>query len=114
MPSTRVFRSLGLFVAEDFLAEAECLEYRTAIAGSVFEPGAIRTRGTVEEVDVGRRAVQIAAVPRTIRSRMKARSCEIGCRLETHFGVALQDCEHPQFLDVRARGLSCSPHRRHG
>jgi predicted 2-oxoglutarate/Fe(II)-dependent dioxygenase YbiX len=102
MPSTKVFRSLGLFLAEDFLAATECLEYCAAIARSPFELGEVRTQGSVEQVDVARRAVQIAAVPPALKSQLKVRLCEIQRRLEEHFGVALQDCENPQLLTYGA------------
>ena len=98
MPSVGVFRSLGLFVADDFCTEHDCREYQDAIERGTVEYAAIRTRDSVDEVNENRRKVHIAEVSTALKSRLKAQLRDVKPSIEAHFHIPLADCESPQFL----------------
>lgn len=111
MPKAGFFGKLGLFVAEEFLDAEACVELRSDINCSQFEPGTVlgedeHAGGVVDEtVRAVRRARGMPAIRRNVGSRLKALLPE----LENHFRVSLSEFEGPEFL-VYGPGSFYTPH----
>jgi SM-20-related protein len=98
MPALEVFRSLGLFVADEFLSENECHQYSATMRICENSKGTVAREADRELVDETRRQVSIAAVPHAVRSVVQSRLDEIKPKLAEHFAAQLGECEVPQFL----------------
>jgi SM-20-related protein len=97
MPAADFFRSLGLFVAQDFFDVAWCERLRRE-ASSASKSHATVVNKSIERFNQGVRKTKWAGVSTPTISAVKARFLAVKPRLESHFNVTLAGCEEPQFL----------------
>ncbi len=99
MRSAKFFRSLGLFVAEDFVSADFCANLRSDMDASVFRKATVIKDGIEGVLDEESRKVVSVQMPeetwRSVRERLRS----IKPSLEEHFRVALsRKCQGPDFL----------------
>ena len=75
-------------------ARAELLAQLEAAHGA---PATVLSADAGGRMDAARRTTRVA-VPAETRARVKQRLMERRAQLEAHFGIALTECEEPQFL----------------
>jgi SM-20-related protein len=98
MPNANFFRSLGLFVQENFLAPGFCAELRAEMSHGKSRAAAIfgeKTEGVLEE---SVRKVATVDVERSLESKTRERLLGVMPALQNHFKVSLDDCQGPEFL----------------
>jgi predicted 2-oxoglutarate/Fe(II)-dependent dioxygenase YbiX len=113
LPAAPFFRSLGLFVVEDFLSQDECLRLRTEMKAVALEKGKLynSTGGAGAAVDENFRQAYDAIVADDTISAMRQRIRGIRPALADHFHVSLSDeCHGPDFVTYLPGGFF-SPHR---
>ena len=98
------FARFGLFVLERFLDESSCARLRREMQSSSLSPASVG-HGAGEVIDEDARAAKWARVSAESRSWVRQRLLELKPRLEYHFGMALKDCQAPQFLVYRVGGF---------
>ena len=111
MPSADFFRSLGLFVAEDFLSADSCLALRSEMDASASKKATIY-RGVQEGIldESSRRALAARvseATWRLVGDQLRA----IKPRFEEHFGVSLSPNFHGPVFLIYPPGGFYRPHR---
>jgi SM-20-related protein len=93
--------SLGLYVARNFLDERECARLVEEVCAARGGPATVYRPGAASPVDERLRRTTRHMLPPETTERVKrlllARKDEVG----RHFGLALNDCEDPQFLRYR-------------
>lgn len=109
MPRFSFFTHLGLMVVKDFLEAELCEALRSEMCSRSGSPASIvdAADGIVDE-DV-RRASWVEISSQT-KSLIKERLSDLQPRLESHFKIALEGFEKPQFLVYR-EGCFYTPHQ---
>ncbi len=111
MPSSRFFRNLGLFVAEDFLSADSCSALRSEMDASAFEKATVIRDGQEGFLDEESRKVLVARVGKETQRSVRERLRGVKQSLEEHFRVSLNSkCQGPDFLIYQAGGFY-RPHR---
>lgn len=99
MPRPEFFRSLGLFVATEFLDPAFCVQIREEMCDGAVRQGRIVGDGREEGVtDESVRRVSSFRVSKSTRLVVESHLEQLRPRLQDHFGLPLTGCEGPQFL----------------
>src|SRR3954447_17807226 len=103
VPAAEFFAKFGFFVHQDLLDPETCLRIRSEMAAA---PNALATvverTGPQEAVDEATRRTKSAKISDATKNNMIERLSGLRPSLETHFNVALQKCQQPQFLVYRA------------
>lgn len=97
MPQTAFFRSLGLFVEDNFVVPAVCTRIKEQMCASACRKGVVVGAGGEEEAETERRVLCARIDASAVRC---VRDCllELKPRLEAHFRVSLSSFETPAFL----------------
>jgi SM-20-related protein len=98
MPTADFFRGFGLFVVESFFDRDLCSRLRADIHVGVPSAGTVGSHGAEFVVDRDVRRVAQTKINDTSTALVKTRLMGLKPDLERHFGVALADCQAPQFL----------------
>jgi len=97
MIDVRFFQMLGFLVEPNFLTSDDCGRIRREMVSSNPEPaGVVHDGKTV--LDPGRRSTTRVEVGEASHRLVENKLSTARRSLERHFGVALQDCQEPQFL----------------
>ena len=97
MPRAEFFRNFNLFVLSGFLDRAACEDLIAEIRDRPLDKALLST-GLDENIRRARETALRDTHGPSIRSKLRKLKPDI----ERHFGVALEDCEHPQFLNYSA------------
>lgn len=113
MPSAAFFRSLGLFIAEDFLSEDECVRLRDEMKTARLEKGRLyRKKGDdgSHSDDTFRQAYDVLVAPETAHE-VRERLLAVKPQVEEHFRIRLgNECHGPDFVTYKPGGFF-APHR---
>ena len=114
MPSGAFFRSLGLFVREDFLSPEICMRLCREMAHSTSEAGTLVREGVQGFLDENTRKVLCANIANDTWLSVREQLRSLNPSLEQHFKIALdRKCHGPDFLIYREGGFYF-PHRDAG
>src|SRR5262245_51567149 len=97
MPRADFFEKLGLFAVEGFLDASACRELRAGIQSAQRNPATVASHGDYV-VDRARRSANWIAIGHQTVSAVRARLLEVLPDVAAHYGIALTDCQKPQFL----------------
>jgi SM-20-related protein len=98
MPNANFFRSLGLFVQENFLAPEFCSELRTQISQGKSKAAVIFGEKPEAVLEETVRKVSTVDVDRSLESKAREQLLGVMPAIENHFKVSLDDCQGPDFL----------------
>jgi SM-20-related protein len=93
---------IDLMEINDFLEAAACRELRAELRQLGGGPATLLGRSAATAVEPRVRRATRAAVPPAMRERVMQRLMQRKAVIEQHFGVALRECEEPQFLRYEA------------
>jgi SM-20-related protein len=110
MPTANFFRSLGLFVAENFLAPEFCSQLRAQMSSGHSKPGIIVKEDHEVLLEENVRKVSSVDVDLSMQEQTRDLLVALMPRLESHFKVSLDHCEGPDFLKYGA-GAFYLPHK---
>ena len=98
MPKADFFKNFGIYAKPNFLDGETCAQLVAGLEGRGRAPAQVYKDHYAREVDErARRTVRVAA-PAAVTSELKARLSGLRAALEESFGLALGDCEEPEFL----------------
>jgi SM-20-related protein len=93
---------IDLMEMNDFLDAAACRELRAELCRIGGGPATVLGRSAAGAVEPRVRRVTRTAVPPATRERVMQRLMQRKPAIEQHFGLALGECEEPQFLRYEA------------
>jgi len=105
MPGPEFFRSLGLFILDDFFELSQCAHLRTEMRCAPAQQGIIFGNTPEGSVDRNVRQVLRTEVTRATRQFVRERLEVHQPRLEEHFGTSLQPKPSPEFLIYNSGGF---------
>ena len=88
---------IDLLEIENFLDAATRAEIVAELERAAGAPATVLSAEMGGRVDPARRTTRVAVSPET-RARVRERLMERRAEIEAHFGVAVTECEEPQFL----------------
>ena len=88
---------IDLYEIPDFLDEATRAELVAELDAAHGAPATVLSADAGGRMDASRKTTRIAVSPET-RARIRERLMERKAELEAHFGIAVSECEEPQFL----------------
>ncbi|HLM58671.1 MAG TPA: 2OG-Fe(II) oxygenase [Pyrinomonadaceae bacterium] len=98
MPKADFFKNFGIYAEPNFLDGETCARLVAGLEGGGRAPAQVYKDHYAREVDErARRTVRVAA-PAAVTSELRARLSGLRAALEESFGLALGDCEEPEFL----------------
>lgn len=102
MPNAEFLARLGLLVVKDFLDKALCERLRAEIRSSLQVPSLTYYEGS-SSLQVGKefRKAKDAKVNKETRRLVKERLLSAKPIIESHFSLALEGCQQPDFLIYR-------------
>jgi predicted 2-oxoglutarate/Fe(II)-dependent dioxygenase YbiX len=99
MPKPPFFKSLGMFVADQFLAPQECRQLCGEMrASESMVPATVIRAGEAEMIDLHRRSTKVVRVSTQAKLLIQQYFAALKPRLEAHFQLPLTGWEKPQFL----------------
>jgi SM-20-related protein len=98
MPAASFFSKFGFFVIGGFFDHELCTRLRGEIRAGSASAATIGTEGPAFVVDRDVRSVNQVQVDYSSTALVKSRLMGVKPDLESHFGIALADCQRPQFL----------------
>jgi predicted 2-oxoglutarate/Fe(II)-dependent dioxygenase YbiX len=104
VPRAEFFRNFNLFVLKNFLDRTFCETLIRQIESRSLERSQL-TRGLDEKVRRSQDTALFDSLGPLVRSKLR----ELKLDIERHFNLALDDCEHPQFISYGV-GDFFSPH----
>jgi len=111
MPEANFFAKLGLFVVEDFFDQSTCDRLRCEMRASNYTQAKIVEGATaLSKVNQGVRSTKDVYVLTTTAVLVESQLRLLKPKLESHFNLALDGCEKPQFLTYQP-GDFFRPHR---
>jgi len=113
VPKADFFQRLGLYAVDRFLDAEACGELREAVRAGSWRAGTVGNLDDLSfSVDSSVRSVKWVTVGDTMVSRVRERLLSLKPAVESHYQMALTDCEALQFL-VYGAGDHYRPHRDH-
>lgn len=102
MPKPAFFRSLGLYVQDEFLDESARMRIQTEILAAELESARIIEEQAGSEIvdETVRKVLRAKVAPFTVAC-MEQRLLDLKPRLEDHFKISLSGFEPPDFLRYR-------------
>lgn len=88
---------IDLLEIENFLDDATRADLVAELDAAHGAPATVLSADAGGRMDAARRTTRVAVSPET-RARVRARLMERRAQLEAHFGIAVTECEEPQFL----------------
>jgi SM-20-related protein len=88
---------IDLLEIEGFLDEPTRAELVAELESARGAPATVLSADMAGRVDPSRRTTRVAVSPE-VRERVRERLMERKAEMEAHFGIALTECEEPQFL----------------
>jgi SM-20-related protein len=110
MPNANFFRSLGLFVQENFLAPDFCAQLRAQVSQGKSKLAVVFGDSAEGALDESVRKVTTVRVDRSFEAETRERLLSVMPALENHFKVSLDECQGPDFLKYGV-GAFYLPHR---
>lgn len=92
---------VDLLVIPDFLDDSERRALLAALEAAAAAPATVTGEGDGARVNTNVRRADRIALPEAEREAVRDRIRALRADIERHFGVALDDCEAPQFLRYR-------------
>jgi len=105
MPRPEFFRSVGLFILDDFLQPAQCARLRTEMCRATSQQGLVFGNTTEGVVDKSIRQVLRTKVEGSAEQFVKECLERQRPRFEEHFGISLQPCASAEFLTYNLGGF---------
>jgi SM-20-related protein len=99
MPPPSFFRSLGLFIRDDFLDRETCARILGEMRTSVSEKALVVQKDSETDfLDESRRKALIVNIPKPTKAMVRSQLLALKPSLEQHFGVVLGEVEQVDFL----------------
>jgi SM-20-related protein len=98
MPNADFFRSLGLFIQENFLAPEYCAQLRAQMSRGKSKLAVVFGDKSEAALDESVRRVATVEVERSLEAETREQLLSVMPALENHFKVSLDECQGPDFL----------------